>query len=135
MTAEHAGLAKWPHAGNFSVQIFFAMSGWLIGGILLRSEIADLPHFYFNRATCIWIPYFVAIAIIAAVSFLKENPNPKWAEIFFYFGTFSYNFFGSPQTLTHLHEMPLSATGAHFWSICAEEQFYLFAPFLVTVPK
>ena len=28
--------------------------------------------------------------------------------------------------------LPLDATGNHFWSICAEEQFYLVAPFLIT---
>jgi hypothetical protein len=33
----HSGLIVWEPAGNYSVQVFFALSGWLIGGILLRS--------------------------------------------------------------------------------------------------
>jgi peptidoglycan/LPS O-acetylase OafA/YrhL len=46
----------WDTAANLAVQIFFALSGWLIGGILLRTDVQDLPRFYFNRATRIWIP-------------------------------------------------------------------------------
>lgn len=29
--------------------------------------------------------------------------------------------------------MPLSGTGNHFWSICAEEQFYLLAPLVIVL--
>lgn len=55
----HDGLLKlWPQAGNFAVQVFFALSGWLIGGILLKLDKNELPKFYFNRAIRIWIPYF-----------------------------------------------------------------------------
>ena len=35
VAAQHAGLVGWERAGSFSVQVFFALSGWLIGGILL----------------------------------------------------------------------------------------------------
>ena len=64
----HEGLFVWDRAGNLAVQIFFALSGWLIGGILLRTERTGLPRFYFNRATRIWIPYFGAIARSFSVS-------------------------------------------------------------------
>jgi peptidoglycan/LPS O-acetylase OafA/YrhL len=133
VAAGHAGLSPWSESGNYSVQVFFAMSGWLIGGILLKSEVVDLPKFYFHRAARIWIPYFVAIGLLMAASLLKDRVTPKWIEIFFYDITFVYNFFGPPQLAAHAHEMPLDATGNHFWSICAEEQFYLLAPFLITV--
>lgn len=129
----HSGFRIWEQSGNYSVQVFFALSGWLIGGILLRSSPADLPRFYFNRAARIWIPYFVAIALLMVVSLLKEPVTSKWLEIFFYDSTFSYNFFGPPQLAKFANEMPLQATGNHFWSICSEEQFYLFAPFLITI--
>src|SRR4051794_24080006 len=45
----HEGILRWQFAGNFAVQVFFALSGWLIGGILLRAEFKRLPHFYYNR--------------------------------------------------------------------------------------
>lgn len=133
VAAGHAGLSLWSESGNYSVQVFFALSGWLIGGILLKSEVDDLPKFYFNRAARIWIPYFVAIGLLMAASLLKDRVTSKWIEIFFFDITFVYNFFGPPQLAAHAHEMPLDATGNHFWSICAEEQFYLLAPFLITV--
>ncbi|SHM85742.1 acyltransferase family protein [Bradyrhizobium lablabi] len=130
----HSGMQVWAHTGDFAVQVFFALSGWLIGGILLRSKTADLSRFYFNRAARIWIPYFVAISILITVSLLKDHITPKWFEFIFYDATFVYNFFGSPQLATATSLMPLAGTGNHFWSICAEEQFYLFAPFLITIP-
>ena len=124
----HAGIPMWVNSGNLAVQIFFAMSGWLIGGILLRSTPQDLPRFYFNRAARIWIPYFAAIALLMAASLLKEAITAKWLEFFFYASTFVYDFFGAGKS-----GWPLDGTGNHFWSITAEEQFYLLAPFLITV--
>jgi peptidoglycan/LPS O-acetylase OafA/YrhL len=133
VAAFHSGLISWDQSGNFAVQVFFALSGWLIGGILLRSEPKDLPRFYFNRAARIWVPYLVAILLLISASLLKEPVTAKWREIFFYDLTFVYNFFGPPQLAAYGNAMPLQGTGNHFWSICAEEQFYLLAPFLVTL--
>ena len=53
----HDGLPMDHRAANFAVQVFFALSGWLIGGILFDSDRGKLPRFYFNRATRIWAPY------------------------------------------------------------------------------
>jgi len=118
--------------GNASVQLFFALSGFLIGGILLRSERKDLPRFYFNRAARIWIPYAIAIVILAAATWVKQGfSDPKTREFFFYMVTFVYNWFGPPQLAEFRSRMPLDGTANHFWSICVEEQFYLVAPFLI----
>jgi peptidoglycan/LPS O-acetylase OafA/YrhL len=118
--------------GNASVQLFFALSGFLIGGILLRSHQNDLPRFYFNRAVRIWVPYAIAILILAVVTALKQGfSDPKFLEFFFYMVTFVYNWFGPPQLAEFRNRMPLDGTANHFWSICVEEQFYLVAPFLI----
>ena len=35
----HFGIIRgWSHAGDFAVQAFFALSGWLIGGLLLEQS-------------------------------------------------------------------------------------------------
>lgn len=116
--------------GNACVQIFFALSGFLIGGILLKSRAPDLPRFFFNRATRIWTPYAISIAILFAVTALKQGlSDPKFGEFFFYMVTFDYNWFGPPQLAQFVHHMPLDGTGNYMWSICVEEQFYLIAPF------
>jgi peptidoglycan/LPS O-acetylase OafA/YrhL len=130
VAASHAGLLSWQQAGNLPVQIFFALSGWLIGGILLQSNPKDVPRFYFNRAARIWIPYFIAILLLISVSLLREPITSKWIEFIFYKFTFVYNLFGPPQ-LDQFRAMPLQGTGNHFWSICSEEQFYLLAPLLI----
>lgn len=133
VAAGHAGIHGWDQSGNFAVQVFFAMSGWLIGAILLNSSLKDLARFYFNRAARIWIPYFVTILLLIVVSLMKEPVTRKWVEIFFYDLTFTYNFFGPPQLAESMTQMPLAGTGNHLWSICAEEQFYLIAPLLLVL--
>lgn len=132
VAAGHVGLLTWEQSGNFSVQIFFALSGWLIGGILLRSTPANLPRFYFNRSARIWVPYLVAVAVLVAVSATRDVITPKWIEFVTYDVTFVYNLFGPPQLAAFLNSMPLQGTGNHFWSICSEEQFYLIAPLVIT---
>jgi peptidoglycan/LPS O-acetylase OafA/YrhL len=131
--AAHAGVVSpwWEHFGNFCVQVFFALSGYLIGGLLKDARAVSLPRFYFNRSTRIWIPYFVAIALLAIATIAKQQPvTSKLLEFFFDKATFTYNLYG-PQQL-HLREaMPLQGTGNHFWSICVEEQFYLLAPLVI----
>lgn len=130
----HEGLiAAWPDAGNFAVQVFFALSGWLIGGLLLNTRKEELPRFYFNRALRIWCPYFLALALLVSASLLRDSVTAKWMEIVLYKATFVYNLFGTPQLATHVQEMPLAGTGSHFWSVNAEEQFYLLAPLLLVL--
>jgi peptidoglycan/LPS O-acetylase OafA/YrhL len=122
--------------GNACVQLFFALSGFLIGGILQKSDAVDVPRFYFNRSTRIWIPYGLAIFVLLAATLLKQGwPDWKMWEFFFYKTTFVYNWFGPPQLAEFKNRMPLDGTGNHFWSICVEEQFYLIAPFVLIYLK
>ena len=126
---DHAGALPWAQSGNFAVQIFFALSGWLIGGILLAGEPKFLSLFYFNRVTRIWIPYFAAVAVLYLVSLIREPITQQWLRYLFFDVTFTHNWFStSVWGLTH---MPLDGTGNHFWSISVEEQFYLLAPLVV----
>ena len=130
----HDGLLNgWSHAANFAVQVFFALSGWLIGGILLNISTVDLPKFYFNRALRIWVPYFFALALLVLASLLHDAITPKWLEFVFYKLSFVYNLFGPPQLAAYKLAMPLQGTGNHFWSVNAEEQFYLLAPLLLVM--
>jgi peptidoglycan/LPS O-acetylase OafA/YrhL len=129
----HMGLIAWTQAGNFAVQVFFAMSGWLVGGVLVTLPRRELRRFYFNRALRIWCPYFIALTLLVGASLLRDHVTPKWAEFVFYKLTFVYNIFGQPQLAQHRAEMPLAGTGNHFWSVNAEEQFYLIAPLLLVL--
>lgn len=129
----HDGLIPWQRSANLAVQVFFALSGWLIGGVLMQTERRNLPRFYFNRAIRIWVPYYLALVLLLCASLLREPVTLKWLEFTFYKLTFVYNLFGSSQLPTSVDAMPLRGTGNHFWSVNAEEQFYLLAPLLLVL--
>jgi peptidoglycan/LPS O-acetylase OafA/YrhL len=135
VVVEHAGFAVWDQTGTLAVQVFFALSGWLIGGILLRCESRDLPRFFFNRVTRIWIPYFLMLALLIALSLWRDGVSvePAWAKFVFYKLTFVYNLFGFSHYALSSAQMPLEGTGHLVWSIAAEEQFYLVAPLLIVL--
>lgn len=129
----HAKVLTWSQSGDLAVQVFFALSGWLIGGILIHTRPNELYRFYFNRAIRIWIPYYIALALILILSVFRDPLGEKWLEIVIYKLTFVYNLFGPPQLATFAEQMPLKATFNHAWSVNAEEQFYLLAPILIVL--
>ena len=127
---DHGGFRFLPFlTGTLAVQIFFALSGWLIGGILLRTDAAGLPRFFHNRATRIWIPYAFAVLLLYGVAALKDGIDVFWFKYLLLDVTFThqlYTFFPAAH-----FEMPMAGTGHHFWSIAVEEQFYLLAPLVM----
>lgn len=129
----HSGLISWSHSGSLAVSVFFALSGWLIGGMLLKTDRPELPRFFFNRAIRIWIPYYIAVFLIVCASVIKDPIDQQWIEIVFYKLSWVYNIFGIDQLISCTSCMPLDGTANHFWSINAEEQFYLLAPLLLVV--
>jgi peptidoglycan/LPS O-acetylase OafA/YrhL len=127
----HEGLIGWERSGNFAVQVFFALSGWLIGSILIKLKPEQLTKFYFNRAIRIWVPYYLALILLVCASLLRDPITGKWLEFVFYKLSFVYNIFGNSQLADYVQAMPLQGTGNHFWSVNAEEQFYLLAPLIL----
>jgi peptidoglycan/LPS O-acetylase OafA/YrhL len=115
--------------GGLAVAVFFALSGWLIGGILLNTKKEQLPRFFFNRATRIWIPYALAIALLYGLAAVHEGIDFFWFKYLILDVTFThqlYTFFPAAS-----YEMPLDGSGNQFWSIAVEEQFYLLAPLVI----
>lgn len=132
VASAHFGLIAWPQAGNLAVQVFFALSGWLIGTILIEMRRDKLPLFYFNRATRVWVPYAVAVAVLYGLSVLRDPITGRWFEFLAYDATFTHNWFTLKPTVEIARaQMPLGGTGNHFWSLAVEEQFYLAAPLLI----
>lgn len=129
----HAGAEIWQPSGKLAVDIFFALSGWLIGDILLKSNRDELPRFYFNRAIRIWIPYYIALSLIIIPSLIVDPLDSKWVEFIVYKIAQVYNIFGPTQLAAYKDSMPLNGIGNHFWSVNAEEQFYLLAPLLLVL--
>jgi peptidoglycan/LPS O-acetylase OafA/YrhL len=112
------------------VDLFFVLSGFLIGGILIDNrESRNYWHtFYFRRGCRIFPLYFSVLAIFALLSRLQPDgfewllaePMPVVS-----YSTFTQNFVMAAR----------SSFGAQFlgptWSLAVEEQFYLVLPLVV----
>lgn len=120
----------WLRAGtNLSwcgVDLFFVLSGFFIGGILIeRRESPRLASvFYLRRAVRILPLYYVTVGCLLALHATGAAGSfqlfPGWV-----YGFFLTNFaLASAQTWDWL---PFSI----LWSLAVEEQFYLLAPWLV----
>jgi peptidoglycan/LPS O-acetylase OafA/YrhL len=110
-------------SGWMGVDLFFALSGFLIANQLFRplahGQQIDIGSFYARRLLRTWPPYMAAVALYFTFPIVRESSQiaPLWR-----FLTFTQNLFNNAQ-----HAMAFS----HAWSLCVEEQFYLIAPLMV----
>jgi peptidoglycan/LPS O-acetylase OafA/YrhL len=122
--------------GWIGVDLFFVLSGFLIGGILLdvRESKNYFKTFYLRRAFRIfpiyylWITLYVLLVLVAA----------RWLQAHSFSNrpiTIDWNVYAHYLFLQNI--VPLSLAGiaggwfGPLWSLAIEEQFYLFAPMLV----
>ena len=113
-------VARW---GWMGVDLFFVLSGYLIGSQLLKSCVQGakpaIGRFYLRRAFRILPAYLVVGAFYFALPFFRETRDiePLWQ-----FLTFTENLL-----IDYAHDKAFS----HVWSLCVEEHFYLVFPLLV----
>ncbi len=111
--------------GWVGVTLFFALSGFLITGILLdtRAEPRAWRHFMVRRALRIFPLYYLTLAlffiVLPALNLQPANtvvdaPHQWWLW------TYTVNWAQG--------DWPGAATFPHFWSLAVEEQFYLVWP-------
>jgi peptidoglycan/LPS O-acetylase OafA/YrhL len=123
-------LAHFVGNGWMGVDLFFALSGFLITGILLDTKGAPdyFKNFYARRALRILPLYYsILLLMFVVVPLLRpseaqvifERSSPWWA-----YPVFLQNFLLAFPTLA---AGPLGAT----WSLAIEEQFYLVWPLIV----
>lgn len=125
--------------GWIGVQLFFVLSGFLIARLLLRERELygriDLRSFWVRRILRIWPLYYATLLFAALVlplvvsgrySDLDRNFLASQLPYFAAFlGNWSMGFLGPP---------PNDAITV-LWSVCVEEQFYLFGPLLFLIPR
>ncbi len=108
--------------GWMGVDLFFVLSGYLIGSQMLRERLrtGSIPivSFYRRRAFRILPAYLVVLALYLFVPQWREQPGlaPWWK-----FVTFTENLLFHPEQRAF----------SHVWSLCVEEHFYLVLPLLV----
>lgn len=125
--AFHFGIIRF---GWMGVQLFFVLSGFLISSILLKEK--DKPYSIYQRLRKFWIRrslrifplYYIYLTVFAVICLFTAFPPSYFRDLPY---LYSYTF-----NLTRIsnswHESPVYT---HFWSLCVEEQFYLFFPFIV----
>ena len=120
------GMPSWIN-GSVGVDVFFALSGWLITWLLMSERQStggvDLRAFYIRRVFRIVPLYLLAVGLYCAASILMlalRNPQ-DWAQ------------FKSalPYLLTFNSEYRSAAAGdifGHAWTLGIEEKFYIAWP-------
>ena len=112
------------YLGWTGVDLFFVLSGFLIGGLLFKEIRStgrlDIPRFLLRRGLKIWPGYF-ALVLFAFVEFLWHE-HAAWPQALRKIAPnllHLQNYFGSPRGLT--------------WSLAVEEHFYLALPLFLLV--
>lgn len=123
----HAGIMGFPLPGRvhrfgwIGVDLFFVLSGYLIGGQLLaplvRRQRMDLRRFFARRALRILPAYFFILAIYFFL--------PSWREYQEMFPVWKF--------LISVQNIGLRGGTAfsHAWSLAVEDQFYLLLPLVL----
>ncbi len=112
-------VAQYPftHFGREGVNLFFTLSGFLVGGLLLKQYgergTIDARRFIIRRIFKIWPAYYALIAFHAIV---HRHPLDSFLV----------------QNLTHLQNY-FGTSISQTWSLAVEEHFYLFLPAVLLV--
>ncbi|MGF6721103.1 peptidoglycan/LPS O-acetylase OafA/YrhL [Paraburkholderia sp. GAS41] len=135
---QHRVLGSRAEAGHLGVWIFFALSGFLITGILSAQRrtieagasefLVELKRFLLRRTLRIFPVYYLLLAIMAVLMMLGHASPQLKGGLPFHFAYLSNLWIGGV-----LRYWP--GPWSHLWSLSIEEQFYLFfAPLLLFIP-
>lgn len=106
--------------GSYGVDLFFVISGWLIGGLYWRETLkfgdVQLCRFWLRRWLRTIPPYLVALALAWLAVQWQRDERFDLGYLFF-----AQNYYG---------RIPFFTVS---WSLCVEEHFYLFLPLLLLV--
>lgn len=116
-----------PLNGGVGVEIFFVLSGFLIGGVVLDTVGTPgwVQRFYIRRTLRIWPLYYAVVAILVITDHLVAEPinAPQWML---------WTFLGNAvHTYPNAHRLAALV----LWSLAVEEHFYLLLPLLAAKMK
>ncbi|HMJ61581.1 MAG TPA: acyltransferase [Bryobacteraceae bacterium] len=107
----------WQRFGWTGVDLFFVLSGFLVGGLLLK-EIIKFGNlrpgrFLIRRGLKIWPSYYVYLAWVAVEKLWIDPPAAVWHSLW-------------PSVFSVQNYLWL--VKSHLWSLAVEEHFYLCLP-------
>jgi peptidoglycan/LPS O-acetylase OafA/YrhL len=122
-------LISWLHTLNFGVQLFFVISGFILGMPFVRhfyegEKKPSLRNYYIRRLTRIEPPLIINLTLfLGLLALVKHQP----------LGELVPHYLASLGYLHNLSFQQLSTINFVTWSLEIEAQFYVLAPFLVAV--
>lgn len=121
--------------GNKGVDLFFAISGFLVTTLLLREYRLNgrisLRDFYIRRTLRIFPLYYAVLALYCLLVFLTLKGTSKGSEFWNNlpaFATYTSNWFVNAE-----NSVDRGVTFYFAWSLATEEQFYLLWPSLMVL--
>ncbi len=118
--------------GEWGVNIFFVISGFLITTLLLRERARyggiSIRDFYIRRSLRIWPLYYATIILYIVIVFIFERNTDRGHNFFHYipcFLTYTYTWCITPQYPTAIFNLA--------WTLATEEQFYAFWPLVLRI--
>jgi len=110
---------------GIGVDLFFVLSGFLITYLLVQEKQRfgkiSIPNFFLRRTFRIWPVFYLLIALAPfIVHWTQQTYQPDYLWNALFLGNFAT-----------IRDGQFLMPFAHFWSICVEEHFYIFWPFVV----
>jgi peptidoglycan/LPS O-acetylase OafA/YrhL len=116
--------------GWSGVDLFFVLSGFLVGGLLMREQKQqnriDAGGFLIRRASKVWPSYFVFLAAYAAVQIMDARNGGTPASRAEALARDLW-----PNLLHVQNYFDSTSQVAWFWSLAVEEHFYLALPWVL----
>ena len=133
-------LWPWMLPGGYAgVDIFFVISGFLITAHLVREADrtgrVNLPEFWARRARRL-LPASLLVLAASALGTLLVVPTALWQQFLREIGAsalYVLNWVLASDSVDYLAADNLASPVQHYWSLSAEEQFYLVWPLLVVL--
>ncbi|WP_309732395.1 acyltransferase [Chamaesiphon sp. OTE_75_metabat_556] len=111
-------ISKYTHVGHYGVDLFFVLSGFLIGQLYWREQIdrghVDIPRFILRRLLRTYPAYAIAMVLAFIPVWLVRHQAFDFGYLFF--------------LQNYYDRLPFFLVS---WSLCIEEHFYIFLPFIL----
>jgi len=111
-------VTQFTRVGCYGVDLFFVLSGWLIGGLYWRElqkyGNVEIGRFWLRRWFRTIPPYMVALLLSWGAVYIERKESFDFGYLFF--------------VQNYYKQIPFFLVS---WSLCIEEHFYLFLPLLL----